>query len=359
MWTVSFLLTGFTPDTYINHTANFTELDCASGESRQGVRGFTFPTRVDSNGNLILEDYHSGVGSYDYAFVDGAGKAATLAISTYPDIAFVSDRDGNEEIYKVRLDGAQIVRLTDNPASDAGPSWSPDGTRLAFHSNRSGRNQLYVMDADGNNLAQILQDDGDDTWPIWSPNGNMIAFARSAQYENAEWRTEIYVADLQNAGIRRMTATTGSTSGMAHSCWPSGWTSDSSSLLYYCYVDGLNSMWAVNSDGTNQRRLVDYQSWNSIPTSSPDSTSPKIAFATYRDGNYEIYTADFDGSNLLRLTTDGSEDWRPNWSLEGRKIIFESKRNGNTQVFMMNPDGTNQVLLSDSIGTNTNGIMQP
>src|SRR3972149_244325 len=67
-------------------------------------------------------------------------------------IAFVSQRDGNEEIYTMNADGSNVQRLTfdvvGSPKSDLSPAWSPDGTRIAFVSNRDGGNyEIYVMNA--------------------------------------------------------------------------------------------------------------------------------------------------------------------------------------------------------------------
>ncbi len=89
-------------------------------------------------------------------------------------IAFVSERDGNMEIYVLNVgdalqgsDGANPRRLTNNPASDEQPNWSPDGTRIAFSSNRSGRMAIYVMNPDGTGLQQLSKNDSDDSTPVW------------------------------------------------------------------------------------------------------------------------------------------------------------------------------------------------
>src|SRR5947209_96249 len=90
-------------------------------------------------------------------------------------IAFVSDRDGNQEIYAMNPDGTGSKNLTNNPSSDFDPAWSPDGTRLAFTSNRDGYNQIYVMAADGSGVTR-LDNGGDGSNPTWSPDGTKIAF---------------------------------------------------------------------------------------------------------------------------------------------------------------------------------------
>src|SRR5689334_346453 len=69
---------------------------------------------------------------------------ATLAVSAAlrqdnpGKIVFVSDRDGNPEIYSMSADGSNVKRLTDNNANDKQPCWSTDGTKIAWASNRSG-----------------------------------------------------------------------------------------------------------------------------------------------------------------------------------------------------------------------------
>jgi Tol biopolymer transport system component len=84
-------------------------------------------------------------------------------------IAFVSNRDDNEEIYVIGADGSNPRRLTSNPAQDLWPSWSPDGLKIAFASQRYGNWEIYVMDADGSNPARLTGSPEKKTQPSWSP----------------------------------------------------------------------------------------------------------------------------------------------------------------------------------------------
>ena len=74
-------------------------------------------------------------------------------------ILFQSDFNGNNDIYLLTRDG--LRRLTDDPASDEFPKWSPDGRRIAFSSNRSGRYQIYVMNEDGTGIVQVSHSEND------------------------------------------------------------------------------------------------------------------------------------------------------------------------------------------------------
>ena len=70
-------------------------------------------------------------------------------------IAFRSNRDGNYEIYVRNADGSGQTNLTNNPAGDFEPTWSPDGEKIAFRSNRDGNEEIYVMNADGSDLTRL------------------------------------------------------------------------------------------------------------------------------------------------------------------------------------------------------------
>ncbi|MEW6215632.1 MAG: chitobiase/beta-hexosaminidase C-terminal domain-containing protein, partial [Nitrospirota bacterium] len=77
---------------------------------------------------------------------------------------------------------------------------------------------------------------------------------------------------------------------------------------------------------------------------SPDGS--KIAFSSYRDGNYEIYVMDADGTGQTNLTNNPGIDVWPAWSPDGTKIAFASFRDGNQEIYVMNADGTGQNRLT-------------
>lgn len=92
-----------------------------------------------------------------FKMVAADGSAAAPSGSpTGPFIAFMSQRDGNWEIYRVNQDGGGLARLTQNPAHDGLPVWSPDGRSIAFVSNRSGAWAIWAMNADGSNQRQLF-----------------------------------------------------------------------------------------------------------------------------------------------------------------------------------------------------------
>lgn len=70
----------------------------------------------------------------------------------------------------MKANGSDAVRLTNGgAATDAGPSYSPDGRRIAFHSNRGGDFEIYAMRADGTTVVNLSDNPGADFAPVWQP----------------------------------------------------------------------------------------------------------------------------------------------------------------------------------------------
>jgi len=94
-------------------------------------------------------------------------------------IAFTTSRDGFTEIYVMNADGSGLTRLTNHPAHDNSPAWSPDGRQIAFMSYRDGDpyGEIYLMNADGSDLKNLTNNPANDDGPVWSPDGKQIAFS--------------------------------------------------------------------------------------------------------------------------------------------------------------------------------------
>jgi TolB protein len=112
---------------------------------------------------------------------NGAGREKQASWS--PDgkkIAFISDRDGNDEVYVMAASdgaapdgtgagGSEPTRLTDSPEDDSYPTWSPDGRCLAFVSRRGDAWELYIMNADGSGLRKLVGSVDWGSGPSWAP----------------------------------------------------------------------------------------------------------------------------------------------------------------------------------------------
>jgi Tol biopolymer transport system component len=210
-------------------------------------------------------------------------------------IAFVSSRDGNPEIYTINADGTNLTRLTNDPAVDEEPAWSPDGKRIAFVSNRSGSSELYVMHGDGSDVVRRTFSGGFTENPSWSPDGTKI--------------------------------------------------------VYSTLSNGSANLWVVspNAGGPGPTLLFEAPGWEAQPSWSPDGTRLALVSDRYAyDFVWDIFRINADGSGFTGLTGgdfDNLDYLGPSWSPNGATIAHVGvTRLGidqySTTLAVMNADGT-------------------
>ena len=246
-------------------------------------------------------------------------------------LAFVSYRDGNLEIYVTNADGSGLKRLTNNPAADDAPAWSPDGQKITFRTDRDGNLEIYVMNADGSGQINLTNNPAADEQPAWSPDGTQIAFS-----SDRDGNHEIYVMNTDGSHVTRLTH------NPAFDELPS-WSPDGKQIAFVTDRDGNGEIYVMQADGTHPRRLTNNSTDDAFPHWSPDGK--KILFWSARDGNAEVYVMNGDGSGQTNLTNNPADDGPTGWSPDGKYIGFGSNRAGSGQAYVMNADGSNQTLL--------------
>ena len=118
-------------------------------------------------------------------------------------------------------------------------------------------------------------------------------------------------------------------------------------IVFASERNGNFEIYTMNTDGTGLTRLTFSDATDSRPAWSPDGKH--IVFTIFRDGNAEIYTMDADGSDLTRLTFNDADDTSPAWSPKGSnggRIVFTSTRDGNAEIYTMNTDGSDLTRLT-------------
>jgi TolB protein len=250
-------------------------------------------------------------------------------------IAFQSERDGNFEIYIINADGTLLSRLTNDPAVDVFPAWSPNGNQLVFTSDRNGNPDIYLVNADGTGLKQITKDPAADALPAWSPDGKGIAFT-----SNRTGNDEIFLMNVDGTGLKQIT------NNPAMDAFPA-WSPDGARIAFTSDRDVNLEIYAMNMDGSDLRRLTNDPAKDANPIWSPDGKT--IAFVSDRDGFLNIYTMDNEGGNINQITHLKATVEKPGWSPDGRFLTFASDLEGNRDVFITGADGIGLLKLTDSL----------
>ena len=120
------------------------------------------------------------------------------------------------------------------------------------------------------------------------------------------------------------------------------------STLAWVYPDGaLQHIFLTSDSGATRRPFTSGANMNHWPNFSPDGK--RIVWGSTRDGNYELYSSDLNGGNLKRLTNSPNQDIRPKFSPDGRRIAFVSHRDLNAEVYVMNADGSQPMRITNNI----------
>jgi Tol biopolymer transport system component len=171
-------------------------------------------------------------------------------------VAFVSDRDGNREIYVMRADGSELRNLSQSDAFDEMPTWSPDGLHIAFVSDRGRTWSIYVVGADGSGLRKLLDTDGWANRPAWSPDGQHIAFFLG----RGDFASDLYVVDADGSNLRFLSGSSADVSG--NPLERPSWSRDSRTIAFAALRDGVADIVVVAVDGSGE--------WNLTRSNTPD-----------------------------------------------------------------------------------------
>jgi hypothetical protein len=196
-------------------------------------------------------------------------------------IAFVSERDGNEEVYVADARSGEVRRLTRNRLPDRRPAWAPAGRRIAWQSGPPGEADVLVARADGRGRRPLVRGRGDDADPAWSPDGSRIAFS-------------------SNRGGRRQ-------------------------------------LWAVAATGGAPALLAETPGRASAPAWSPGGE--RLAFVRESAGDSDLWVLDLSDGSTRKLTLGAGRDSRPDWAPRGGRIAFARAAAGRRSLWVVGADG--------------------
>lgn len=238
-------------------------------------------------------------------------------------LVFKTNRDGNDNIYSINLDGSDWQRLTDHNGADIYPEASPDGMKIAYTSDINGIWQIVVMDWDGKNKRQITHNNFRSAYPAWSHDMKYIYFEA---YLDGDW--ELYRINSDGSGQIRLTH-----NSRGHDWHPSAHPFDLK-IIFESGMPGHDDIYIMNSDGSAPSRIFSSHVRRRTPHLSNDST--KLTYTRYFGDNSEVYYADIRDQNEIRITSNGGWDGHPRFSPDDKLIVYEESSGGKEDLIIFN-----------------------
>jgi len=260
-------------------------------------------------------------------------------------IFFESDAAGNSDIFSMPVPPGSGRRLTFDVGEDQDPSASPTGGQIVFSSNRTGRPDIFVQDLGTGQVHNLTNNPADDEHPAWSPDGTRIAFDSTRT-----GRKQVLVMNADGSDARQVTSGDGDASEPA-------WSPDSADL-----VVSAGPLLVVHLSDGSIREIVPRELGAQWPACSPDGKW--IAFSdaghvfvlpsrggtirSLTDGSHPAWRPDgdlafergaqifgirVDGTNVRALTSSRSRNISPSFSKDGFRLFFSSNRDGNFQIY--------------------------
>jgi Tol biopolymer transport system component len=272
-------------------------------------------------------------------------------------IAFVSDRDGTQQVYRMRADGSGERRLTDAAGLNSHPDWSANGKKVVFVNCTDTTGEtcgggIYRMNADGSGEVPLERNG---FFPSWFPTSNKIAFV---SYGDRPEGFGIYAMTFDASG-NPTGATLLTNNGDCPEVSPDG-----TKIAFLSSRDGQGmGLWVMRAapeGATNQPvKLVGSMPFG-CPSNDTHDWSPdgkRIAYTPERrnpDGTmkpFNVWVMNTDGTGKTNITkTPDASEQAPAFSPDGTKIAFAGTRDLNADVWKMGADGSDPTRLTDSPG---------
>lgn len=267
-------------------------------------------------------------------------------------VLFVSDRDGNIEIYKLDRSDGSIVRLTDSPGHDSYPHFSPDGTQIVFNSDREKENaDIYVMSPDGSNVKKVTDRPSNDfvsSYP-WSADGTRLLIL--SDQGGADNVHQIHFEPFTPKPL----------AGPKEAARFPDVSKNGEKLIYVAEDEpGNASIRIYDLKSGRDAKVADLRKGGGSPKWSPDGE--RFVFADTVGDNTEIIISSTDGTERVNITNDPARDQAPVWSPDGEFVYFSSNRGSDRQrfsIWRVRPDGSDLSIVHAGSGSSVEPHIAP
>lgn len=233
------------------------------------------------------------------------------------------------DVYACHVDGSSCERIA---TAASQPDFLPGGSQLVVHSWKPDEKGLILQALSGGRIWRIT-DEIEAARPSVDFQGEKYAYHSRHEADRQPRLYRTYGSETRPV-VREASVVLGQS--------PS-WLPDGRILYSGCWMNACGIL-VMRADGTFPRQVV-AGSREANPEASPDGQ--QVALMSQRTGNWEVFVANTDGSNLQRLTQNPANDGLPTWSPDGRYLAFVTDRDGSWAVWVMRPDGSEKRRLFD------------
>ena len=259
-------------------------------------------------------------------------------------LLFVSDRDGNKEVFMSDYDGQNTSRVTSNKSINLSPQWSPEGTRVLYISYKRGTPSLYMLDLRSGRETPVSVREGINIAGRFSPDGRRVALTLSGRKS-----PELHILELGTFKDTQLT------DNYAIDVSPT-WSPEGKKLAFVSDISGNPHIFMLDLASRNIKRLTYNGVYNSSPAFSPDGRH--IAYSRADNGRFHIWVMNSDGKDPLQLTFEG-DNRSPSWSPDGRYIIYSSTSREKSMLRIMRSDGSGARTIKTGAGNEKSPVWSP
>lgn len=256
-------------------------------------------------------------------------------------IAFIRNTKDVEDIYLVPAGGGTPRRVTFDNRLMTGLAWTPDGKEIVFSSNRGGATWgLWRIPALGGTPERVAVGSERAYMPSISLKGNRLAYASGSWNENI-WRVPISPRHTTGKAERFIFSNM-QEEGPQYS-------PDGKHIVFQSTRSGNFEIWRADGDGTNLVQLTSFGGpLTGTPRWAPDAR--QIAFDTRPDAHPNVFVMSADGGPPHRFVNDTADEGVASWSHDGHWIYFASNRSGKWQVWKRTVDGGQPLQVTSNGG---------
>jgi TolB protein len=253
-------------------------------------------------------------------------------------IAYVVQQGKQYRLEVADADGENVIPALTSTEPIISPSWSPDGTKVAYVSFEQRKPVVYVQNLVTRQRTVIANEKGNNSAPAWSPDGSKIAVTLSKT-----GNTQIFIANADGSGLRRLTNSSGSTIDTEPQ-----FSADGKYIFFTSDRSGGPQIYRMSVNGGEAQRVTFGSSYNISPRISADGKT--LAYISRRDGGaFQLFVLDLETRQEQRLSDTTSDD-SPSFAPNGKYILYATQNGGRRSLAVASTDGRVKQRLSIQAG---------